>query len=115
MYSQDEPLVWGRAAWAGGQRYPVQWGGDPQCDWEGLAASIRGGLAWGMSGGPFYAHDIGGFAIGNPGARVVRPLGAGRHDVLRIPAFTGWASVSPGSMAMKQKRSSANGWTGATV
>jgi alpha-D-xyloside xylohydrolase len=66
MYSQDEPMVWGRAAWAGGQRYPVQWGGDPQSDWEGLAASIRGGQAWGMSGGPFYAHDIGGFAIGNP-------------------------------------------------
>jgi alpha-D-xyloside xylohydrolase len=66
MYSQDEPMVWGRAAWAGGQRYPVQWGGDPQSDWEGLAASIRGGQSWGMSGGPFYAHDIGGFAIGNP-------------------------------------------------
>ena len=66
MYSQDEPMVWGRAAWAGGQRYPVQWGGDPQADWEGLAACIRGGQAWGMSGGPFYAHDIGGFAIGNP-------------------------------------------------
>jgi len=65
MYSQDKPMVWGRAAWAGGQRYPMQWGGDPQCDWDGLAASIRGGLSWGMSGGPFYAHDIGGFAIGN--------------------------------------------------
>lgn len=68
MYSQDEeePMVWARASWAGGQRYPVHWGGDPQCDWEGLAASIRGGLTWGMSGGAFYAHDIGGFAIGNP-------------------------------------------------
>ncbi len=66
MYSQDEPMVWGRSGWAGGQRFPVQWGGDPQCDWEGLAASIRGGLAWGMSGGPFFSHDIGGFAIGNP-------------------------------------------------
>jgi alpha-D-xyloside xylohydrolase len=66
LYSQDEPMVWGRAAWAGGQRYPIQWGGDPQSDWEGLAASIRGGQSWGMSGGPFYAHDIGGFAIGNP-------------------------------------------------
>ena len=59
-------MVWGRASWAGGQRYPMQWGGDPQSDWEGLAACIRGGQAWGMSGGPFYAHDIGGFAIGNP-------------------------------------------------
>lgn len=65
-FSQDEPLVWGRSSWAGGQRYPVQWGGDPQVDWAALAASIRGGQAWGMSGGPFYAHDIGGFAVGNP-------------------------------------------------
>ena len=65
-YSQDGAMIWGRSAWAGGQRYPVQWGGDPQSDWDGLAASIRGGQAWGMSGGPFYAHDIGGFAIGNP-------------------------------------------------
>jgi alpha-D-xyloside xylohydrolase len=61
MYGDKEGLVWGRASWAGGQRYPVQWGGDPQGDWEGLAASIRGGLSWGMSGGAFYAHDIGGF------------------------------------------------------
>ena len=66
LYSRDEPMVWGRAACAGGQRFPIQWGGDPQSDWDGLAASIRGGQAWGMSGGPFYAHDIGGFAIGNP-------------------------------------------------
>ncbi|MGQ9491337.1 MAG: glycoside hydrolase family 31 protein [Anaerolineae bacterium] len=55
------PLVWGRSGWIGSQRYPVQWGGDSQGDWEGLAASIRGGLSWGMSGVPFYTHDIGGF------------------------------------------------------
>jgi alpha-D-xyloside xylohydrolase len=54
-------MVWGRAGWTGSQRYPVQWGGDPQSDWEGMCASIRGGLAWGMSGVPFYATDIGGF------------------------------------------------------
>jgi alpha-D-xyloside xylohydrolase len=60
MYGHQDGLVWGRSSWAGGQRYPVQWGGDPQSDWEGLAASIRGGLSWGMSGGAFYTHDIGG-------------------------------------------------------
>src|SRR5204862_1030218 len=49
------------AGWTGSQRYPIQWGGDPQSDWEGLAGSIRGGLSWGMSGAPFYATDIGGF------------------------------------------------------
>ena len=54
-------IVWGRAGWAGSQRYPIQWGGDPQSDWEGLAASIRGALSWGMSGAPYHATDIGGF------------------------------------------------------
>jgi hypothetical protein len=53
--------VWGRSGWTGAQRTPVQWGGDPQSDWEGLAASIRGGLSWGMSGVPCYSTDIGGF------------------------------------------------------
>ena len=55
------PMVWARAGWTGSQRYPIQWGGDPQSDWEGLAASIRGGLSWGMSGVPYHSSDIGGF------------------------------------------------------
>ncbi len=55
------PIVWSRAGWAGSQRYPVGWGGDPQSDWEGLAASIRGALSLGMSGTPYHASDIGGF------------------------------------------------------
>ncbi|MDQ7858124.1 MAG: glycoside hydrolase family 31 protein [Armatimonadota bacterium] len=61
-------LVWARSGWAGSQRYPIQWGGDPQSDWEGLAASIRGGLSWGASGAPFYSHDIGGFYHTTPAA-----------------------------------------------
>jgi alpha-D-xyloside xylohydrolase len=60
-YGRGPAMVWGRAGWTGAQRYPIQWGGDPQSDWEGMAASIRGGLAWGLSGVPFYATDIGGF------------------------------------------------------
>jgi alpha-D-xyloside xylohydrolase len=70
MYGEGEPMVWGRAGWIGSQRYPVQWGGDPQCDWDGLAASVRGGLSWGMSGAPFYSHDIGGFYRGQCGAEL---------------------------------------------
>lgn len=54
-------FVFGRAGWAGSQRYPVQWGGDPQSDWGGLAASIRGMLSWANSGVGWYATDIGGF------------------------------------------------------
>lgn len=60
-YSQNGPFLFSRAAWTGSQRYPSQWGGDPQADWGGLAASIRGALSWGMSGAPFYATDVGGF------------------------------------------------------
>ncbi|HEY8242684.1 MAG: alpha-xylosidase [Vicinamibacteria bacterium] len=55
------PMVWSRAGWSASQRYPVGWGGDPQSDWEGLAASIRGGLSLGMSGNPYHASDVGGF------------------------------------------------------
>ncbi len=57
----DNACVWGRDGWIGAQRFPVQWGGDPQTDWEGLAASIRGGLSWGLSGVPYYSSDVGGF------------------------------------------------------
>jgi alpha-D-xyloside xylohydrolase len=60
-FKPGAPAVWGRSGWTGAQRTPVQWGGDPQSDWEGLAASIRGGLSWGMSGVPCYSTDIGGF------------------------------------------------------
>jgi len=55
------PLVLGRAGWTGSQRYPIQRGGDAQSDWEGLAASIRGALSYGMSGVPYHGSDIGGF------------------------------------------------------
>ena len=77
MYAQGEAFVWSRAGWTGSQRFPIQWGGDPQGDWEGLAGSIRGGLSWGMSGAPFYTHDIGGFYGRQEDSSV---LGAGRPD-----------------------------------
>lgn len=54
-------FLFSRASWTGGQRFPSQWGGDPQADWQGLAASLRGGLSWGMTGAPYYATDVGGF------------------------------------------------------
>ena len=54
-------LVWSRSGWAGSQRFATQWGGDAEASWGGLAGSILGGQSWGLSGAPFYAHDIGGF------------------------------------------------------
>jgi len=60
-----EAVVWGRSGYAGSQKYPVTWGGDPTSDFEGLRFSLRGGLSLGMSGFTFWSHDIGGF-LGRP-------------------------------------------------
>jgi alpha-D-xyloside xylohydrolase len=61
QYSKSGPFLFSRSAWTGSQRFPSQWGGDPQADWGGLVGIIRGALSWGMSGAPFYASDVGGF------------------------------------------------------
>ena len=61
LYAKDGPFLFSRAAWTGAQRYPSQWGGDPQADWEGMMSDIRGGLSWGLTGAPYYATDVGGF------------------------------------------------------
>ncbi len=60
-YARGGAFLFSRAAWAGSQRYPSQWGGDPQADWGGLSGNLRSGLSWGLSGAPFYATDVGGF------------------------------------------------------
>ena len=71
-------LVWSRSGWAGSQRFAMQWGGDPQSSWNGLAGSIIGGQSWGLTGGPFYSHDIGGFYGSSPDPELyVRWLQAG--------------------------------------
>jgi alpha-D-xyloside xylohydrolase len=60
------PMIWSRAGWAGSQRYPIGFGGSPQSDWEGLSASVRGGLSLGMSGNPYHSSDVGGFYGSSP-------------------------------------------------
>jgi alpha-D-xyloside xylohydrolase len=54
-------LVWGRSTYAGGQRHAAQWAGDPNCTYQDLASTLRGGLSMGASGHAFWSHDIGGF------------------------------------------------------
>lgn len=56
-----EGIVWARAGWAGCQRYPLHWGGDSACSWDGLAGSLKGGLHIGLSGFGFWSHDVPGF------------------------------------------------------
>ncbi len=60
-YAPNGAFLFSRSAWTSQQRYPGVWGGDPQSDWEGMAANFRGGLSWGMTGAPYYATDIGGY------------------------------------------------------
>jgi alpha-D-xyloside xylohydrolase len=102
------PMVWGRAGWTGSQRCPVQWGGEPQSDWEGLAASIRGALSWGMSGAPYYSSDIGGF-YGEPPTPELYVGGCRPRCSRRTWDFTRRASASRGHSATTPKRSRANG------
>ena len=60
-----ENIVWARSGTAGSQRYPIHWGGDSQCSFEALAGTLRAALSVGMSGIPYFSHDIGGF-LGTP-------------------------------------------------
>ncbi len=54
-------MVWGRSGWAGSQRYPAQWGGDPKTDVWSMGSSLRGGLSLALSAPGIWTHDIGGF------------------------------------------------------
>lgn len=54
-------IIWARAGWAGCQRYPLHWGGDSACSWDGMAGSLKGGLHLGLSGFGFWSHDVSGF------------------------------------------------------
>jgi alpha-D-xyloside xylohydrolase len=54
-------ITWGRSGYAGSQRYPVQWGGDPGATFTDMAASLRGALSWILSGMSFASFDMGGF------------------------------------------------------
>ena len=58
---KGEAVLFARSATAGGQKFPVHWGGDCWSDYESMAESLRGGLSLTMSGFGYWSHDIGGF------------------------------------------------------
>jgi alpha-D-xyloside xylohydrolase len=62
-----ENIIWARSAWAGSQRYPIHWGGDAESTDDGMAAELRGGLSFGLSGFSFWSHDVGGFTANSVG------------------------------------------------
>lgn len=56
-----EAVVFARSATAGGQQFPVHWGGDCDSSYVSMAESLRGGLSLTLSGFGFWSHDISGF------------------------------------------------------
>ncbi len=58
---RGEAVLFARSATAGGQKFPVHWGGDCWSTYEAMAESLRGGLSLTMSGFGYWSHDIGGF------------------------------------------------------
>ncbi|WP_206831277.1 alpha-xylosidase [Alicyclobacillus fructus] len=58
---RSDAVVFARSATAGGQRFPVHWGGDCRATYESMAETLRGGLSLALCGFGFWSHDIGGF------------------------------------------------------
>ncbi len=68
---EGEAVLFARSATAGGQQYPVHWGGDCDSTFASMAESLRGGLSLGLSGFGYWSHDIGGFE-GDPDPAVFK-------------------------------------------
>ena len=68
---EGEAVLFARSATAGGQQFPVHWGGDCESTFVSMAESLRGGLSLASSGFGFWSHDIGGFE-GEPDAAVFK-------------------------------------------
>jgi alpha-D-xyloside xylohydrolase len=62
-YGSSEAALFARSATAGGQRFPIHWGGDCESSFEAMAETLRGGLSLAASGFGFWSHDIGGFEV----------------------------------------------------
>ena len=59
---RPDGLLWCRSGSLGIERTPALWAGDQLATWEQLRGLIGAGLSAGLSGAPFWSHDIGGFA-----------------------------------------------------
>ncbi len=72
-----DSIIWARSAWAGSQRYPLHWGGDAENTNSAMAAELRGGLSFGLSGFTYWSHDAGGFVDRAPRDLYLRWLAFG--------------------------------------
>jgi alpha-D-xyloside xylohydrolase len=55
------PIQQVRSGWAGSQRHPVHFSGDPETTDGGMLGTLRGGLSLGLCGFTFWTHFAGGF------------------------------------------------------
>lgn len=58
---KDKAVLFARSTAAGGQKFPVHWGGDCTATYPSMAEDLRGGLSLSLGGYGFWSHDIGGF------------------------------------------------------
>lgn len=58
---EGEAILFARSATAGGQKFPVHWGGDCSATFPSMAETLRSGLSLACGGFGFWSHDIGGF------------------------------------------------------
>ncbi len=54
-------LLWARSGSLGNEQCPALWAGDQFARWDQMASLLPAGLSSGMSGMPFWGHDIGGY------------------------------------------------------
>lgn len=58
-------MLWCRSASLGCEQTPAVWAGDQFATWPQYRSLLSAGLSAGLSGSPFWGHDIGGY-IGDP-------------------------------------------------
>ena len=58
---EGEAVLFARSATAGGQQFPVHWGGDCSASYPSMAETLRSGLSLSCGGFGFWSHDMGGF------------------------------------------------------
>ena len=63
---KDNATLFARSATAGGQQFPVHWGGDNSAHYVSMAETLRAGLSLASSGFGFWSHDISGFELTAP-------------------------------------------------
>ena len=58
---EGDAILFARSATAGGQQFPVHWGGDNSASYISMAETLRAGLSMSHSGFGYWSHDISGF------------------------------------------------------